>query len=104
MKRAKSYRAAAEQIDGDTLYSPAQAARLAKASGTTKFDSTVEVAMRLGTLPAQQEALHREILGILQTLNSSLHASSVSDQKSQVTMQLQPSVQPQINTEASALP
>ncbi len=59
MKRAKSYRAAAEQIDGDTLYSPAQAARLAKASGTTKFDSTVEVAMRLGIDPRKADQMVR---------------------------------------------
>ena len=59
MKRSKSYRAAAEQIDGDTLYSPAQAVRLAKATGTTKFDATVEVAMRLGVDPRKADQMVR---------------------------------------------
>jgi large subunit ribosomal protein L1 len=49
MKRSKAYRQASEQIDRERLYSPAEAVTIAKANQVTKFDPTVEVAMRLGT-------------------------------------------------------
>src|SRR6478672_6508704 len=48
MKRSKSYRQADEQIDHERLYSPAEAVTIAKAGKVTKFDPTVEVALRLG--------------------------------------------------------
>lgn len=48
MKRSKAYLKAAELIDQDTLYSPLMAVRLVKKGISTKFDPTVEVAMRLG--------------------------------------------------------
>jgi large subunit ribosomal protein L1 len=48
MKRSKAYRAAAEKIDADKLYSPLEAVNLAKDTSATKFDATVEVAFRLG--------------------------------------------------------
>ncbi|WP_277627970.1 50S ribosomal protein L1 [Arsenicicoccus dermatophilus] len=59
MKRSKTYRAAAERIDADTLYSPLEAVRLAKESATTKFDSTVEVAFRLGVDPRKADQMVR---------------------------------------------
>jgi len=48
MKRSKSYRAAADKVDGTKVYSPLAAVRLARETSTTKYDATVEVAMRLG--------------------------------------------------------
>ena len=39
MKRSKAYRAAAEKIDPDRLYTPLEAVRLAKETSTTKFDA-----------------------------------------------------------------
>ena len=48
MKRSKAYTAAAAKIDQDKIYSPLEAARLAKQTSTTKYDATVEVAMVLG--------------------------------------------------------
>jgi large subunit ribosomal protein L1 len=48
MKRSKAYRSAVEKIDGDKLYAPLEAVRLAKGTSSTKYDATVEVAMRLG--------------------------------------------------------
>ena len=42
MKRSKSYRASAEKISADTLYSPLAAVRLARETSTTKYDATVE--------------------------------------------------------------
>jgi large subunit ribosomal protein L1 len=59
VKRSKSYRAAAEGIDADTLYSPLEAIRLAKKSSTTKFDATVEVAFRLGVDPRKADQMVR---------------------------------------------
>jgi len=59
MKRSKSYRAAAEKIDGDRLYSPLEAVRLAKQTSTTKYDATVEVAMRLGVDPRKADQMVR---------------------------------------------
>jgi large subunit ribosomal protein L1 len=48
MHRSKAYRKAAELVEPDKMYSPLAAANLAKQSSPTKFDGTVEVAMRLG--------------------------------------------------------
>ena len=59
MKRSKAYRAAAEKIDRDALYSPLQAVKLAKQTSTTKYDATVEVAMRLGVDPRKADQMVR---------------------------------------------
>ena len=59
MKRSKSYRAAVEKIDADTLYTPLQAVRLAKETSTTKYDATVEVAMCLGVDPRKADQMVR---------------------------------------------
>src|SRR5712675_2033457 len=59
MKRSKSYRQAAEQIDPERLYSPAEAVGIAKAGQVTKFDPTVEVALRLGVDPRKQDQMVR---------------------------------------------
>ena len=59
-KRSKSYEQAAKLIDRDKLYSPAEAVKLAKQTTTTKrFDSTVEVAMRLGVDPRKADQMVR---------------------------------------------
>ena len=47
-QKSKAYRAAAAKIDPDRFYSPAEAVGLAKETGSAKFDSTVEVALKLG--------------------------------------------------------
>jgi large subunit ribosomal protein L1 len=59
MKRSKAYRAAAEKIKADTLYSPLQAVRLARDTSTTKYDATVEVAFRLGVDPRKADQMVR---------------------------------------------
>src|ERR1700758_1105409 len=59
MKRSKSYRQAAEQIDRSKLYSPAEAVALAQSSKVTKFDPTVEVALRLGVDPRKADQMVR---------------------------------------------
>ena len=59
MKRSKSYRQASEQIDRSKFYSPAEAVALAKSEKVTKFDPTVEVALRLGVDPRKQDQMVR---------------------------------------------
>ena len=59
MKRSKAYRKAEERIDPDRLYTPAQAVALAKQTTTTKFDSTVEAAFRLGVDPRKADQMVR---------------------------------------------
>jgi len=55
MKRSKKYKAAAEKVNADNLYSPAEAVKLAKETSTTKYDSTVEVALFLGVDPKKAD-------------------------------------------------
>jgi large subunit ribosomal protein L1 len=59
MKRSKAYRAAAAKIDADRLYNPVEAVRLARETSTTKYDSTVEVAIRLGVDPRKADQMVR---------------------------------------------
>ena len=59
MKRSKAYRAVADKIDADRLYTPLEAARLARETSTTKYDATVEVAMRLGVDPRKADQMVR---------------------------------------------
>jgi len=59
MKRSKAYRNAAALIDRSRLYTPAEAAKLAKQTSTTKFDATVEVALRLGVDPRKADQMVR---------------------------------------------
>jgi large subunit ribosomal protein L1 len=59
MKRSKAYLKAAELIDQDALYSPLTAVRIVKKGVSTKFDPTVEVAMRLGVDPRKADQMVR---------------------------------------------
>lgn len=59
MKRSKAYRAAAAKIDPAQFYSPLDAVRLAKDTSTTKYDATVEVALRLGVDPRKADQIVR---------------------------------------------
>jgi large subunit ribosomal protein L1 len=58
-KRSKAYEAAAKLIDSETIYSPLDAAKLAVQTSPTKFDGTVEVAMRLGVDPRKADQMVR---------------------------------------------
>jgi large subunit ribosomal protein L1 len=58
-KRSKAYRNAAEKIDRTRLYAPLEAIRLVKATSTTKYDATVEVAFRLGVDPRKADQMVR---------------------------------------------
>jgi large subunit ribosomal protein L1 len=59
MKRSKAYRQASEKVDRSRLYSPLEAAALAKETSPTRIDATVEVAMRLGVDPRKADQMVR---------------------------------------------
>jgi large subunit ribosomal protein L1 len=59
MKRSKNYRQALDKVDSSRLYSPLEAAALAKETSPTKMDATVEVAMRLGVDPRKADQMVR---------------------------------------------
>lgn len=50
-KQSKKYQEAAKLIEDAKLYSPKEAVELVKKTSVTKFDSSVEVAVRLGVNP-----------------------------------------------------
>ncbi|WP_303323848.1 50S ribosomal protein L1 [Actinomyces radicidentis] len=58
-KRSKAYRAAAEKIQSGILFTPAEAVKLAKETSVTKFDSTVDVVLRLGVDPRKADQMVR---------------------------------------------
>ena len=64
MQRSKGYRKAAELIDSTKLYEPADAIKLAKETSPTKFDATVEVAMRLGVDPRKADQMVRGVVNL----------------------------------------
>lgn len=59
MKRSKAYRAAAENVDDNQLYSPEAALAVVKKNASAKFDETVEVALRLGVDPRKADQMVR---------------------------------------------
>ena len=64
MQRSKGYRKAAETVNRERLYTPLEAVRLARTTSTTKFDATVEVAMRLGVDPRKADQMVRGVVNL----------------------------------------
>src|ERR1700742_668895 len=58
-QRSKVYQDASAQIDADRLYSPLEAADLAKNTSSKKMDATVQVALRLGVDPRKADQMVR---------------------------------------------
>jgi large subunit ribosomal protein L1 len=58
-QHSKAYREVADKIDKDNLYTPLQATNLAKSAGSKKYDSTVDVSMRLGVDPRKADQMVR---------------------------------------------
>ncbi|MFD1715324.1 50S ribosomal protein L1 [Amnibacterium flavum] len=58
-QKSKAYRAAAEKIEEGKFYTPSEAVDLAKVTGSSKFDSTVEVALKLGVDPRKADQMVR---------------------------------------------
>ncbi|RIJ55615.1 50S ribosomal protein L1 [Clavibacter phaseoli] len=59
MAKSKAYRAAAEKIDLTKAYTASEAVGLARETGSSKFDSTVEVALKLGVDPRKADQMVR---------------------------------------------
>lgn len=57
--KSKAYRAAAEKIEPGKFYTPTEAVAVAKETGSKKFDSTVEVALKLGVDPRKADQMVR---------------------------------------------
>lgn len=58
-KTSKAYREAAEKVDKTRLYTPLEAAKLAKETSSKNQDATVEVAIRLGVDPRKADQMIR---------------------------------------------
>lgn len=58
-QKSKAYRAAVAKLEEGKFYTPAEAVALAKESGSSKFDSTVEVALKLGVDPRKADQMVR---------------------------------------------
>ena len=59
MKLGKKYRAAAELVEKDRLYTISEAAPLLKKTSTTKFDSAIDVSFALNVNPTKADQLIR---------------------------------------------
>ena len=57
--KSKAYIAAVAKIEEGKLYTPAEAVALARETGSAKFDSTVEVALKLGVDPRKADQMIR---------------------------------------------
>lgn len=58
-QKSKAYRAAAEKIEAGKFYSPTEAVGIARETGSAKFNSTVEVALKLGVDPRKADQMVR---------------------------------------------
>jgi large subunit ribosomal protein L1 len=57
--KSKAYRAASDKIEEGKFYSPTEAVSVARTTGSAKFDSTVEVALKLGVDPRKADQMVR---------------------------------------------
>ena len=64
MKRSKKYTGAAAKVDRDKIYSPLEAATLAKETTTVKYDATIECAMLLGVDPKKADQAIRSTVNL----------------------------------------
>ena len=58
-KNSKAYKAALEKIEEGRFYTPSEAVSVARVTGSAKFDSTVEVALKLGVDPRKADQMVR---------------------------------------------
>ena len=58
-QKSKAYRAAAEKIEDGKFYTPSEAVAVARETGSTKTNSTVEVALKLGVDPRKADQMVR---------------------------------------------
>ena len=58
-QKSKAYRAAAALLEEGKFYTPTEAVEVARKTGSAKFDSTVEVALKLGVDPRKADQMVR---------------------------------------------
>jgi len=58
-KNSKAYKAALEKIEDGKFYTPSEAVNVARVTGSAKFDSTIEVALKLGVDPRKADQMVR---------------------------------------------
>jgi large subunit ribosomal protein L1 len=58
-KNSKAYRAAVEKIEDGKFYTATEAVAVARETGSKKFDSTIEVALKLGVDPRKADQMVR---------------------------------------------
>jgi large subunit ribosomal protein L1 len=58
-KRGKAYKAATDQLDRDKRYALEEAVSLMKSTNATKFDATIDLAVRLGVNPRHADQMVR---------------------------------------------
>jgi len=58
-QKSKAYQAAAAKIEAGKFYNPTEAVTLARETGSAKFNSTVEVALKLGVDPRKADQMIR---------------------------------------------
>jgi large subunit ribosomal protein L1 len=63
-KPGKRFKAAAEVVDRERLYSPAEAVKVLKSAPSAKFDETVELSIRLGVDPRKADQMVRGSLAL----------------------------------------
>jgi large subunit ribosomal protein L1 len=63
-QHGKKYLDAARSYDRDELHTPAEAIVLAKSTSTSKFDASVELAVRLGVDPRKADQMVRGTVGL----------------------------------------
>ncbi len=71
-KHGKKYLEAQAKVDVMTAYSPAEAIALAKETSITKFDSTIEVHLRMGLDPRQADQQVRDVVVLPNGLGKSV--------------------------------
>ncbi len=64
MKRSKKYKAAAEKVSADLLYTPLTAMQLVKETTVTKYDSSIEIALVLGVDPKKADQTVRSTVNL----------------------------------------
>jgi large subunit ribosomal protein L1 len=72
-KHGKKYLAAAAKIDENRWYTPEEAVKLVKETHYVKFDSTVEIHMRLGVDPRHADQQVRDVVVLPHGLGKSVH-------------------------------